>query len=227
MGVFCARFSFDIFRSFLRKGVFLRHFLTAHKIVQAVLQNQSFYFGPTWPEVRAGPPKHSGPGCRSPPRSIHQSVNPAEQSANTMNGGIMMDKPLVTIKYKTANGSEICVEVSNEVKELLAQSDRQIQSQRRQDRRHLDYMDSIDGLTDVAMSYPQEDAADLLIRIESYRQLYAAVNRLSTVQRRRLLLHFSDNLSYRQIADLEGVNQSAVGYSIKRALNQLYKCLTD
>ena len=60
--------------------------------------------------------------------------------------------------------------------------------------RHLDYMDFIDGLTDVAMSYPQEDAADLLIRIESYRQLYEAVNRLSTVQRRRLLLHFSDNL---------------------------------
>jgi len=37
-----------------------------------------------------------------------------------------MDKPLVTIKYKTANGSEICVEVSTSVKELLEQSDRQI-----------------------------------------------------------------------------------------------------
>ena len=80
-----------------------------------------------------------------------------------------MDKSFVTITYKTADG-------------------------RWQDMRHLDYMDFIDGLTDVAMSYPQEDAADLLIRIESYRQLYAAVNRLSTIQRRRLLLHFSDNL---------------------------------
>ena len=138
-----------------------------------------------------------------------------------------MDKPFVTITYKTANGMRICVEVSTSVKELLEQSDRQIRSQRRQDRRHLDYMDFIDGLTDVAVNYPQEDAADLLIRMESYRQLYAAVNRLSTTQRRRLLLHFSDNLSYRQIADLEGVNQSAVGYSIKRALQQLYKYLSD
>ena len=138
-----------------------------------------------------------------------------------------MDKPFVTITYKTADGSQICVEVSTPVKELLEQSDRQIRSQRRQDRRHLDYMDFIDGLTGAAMSYPQEDAADLLIRMESYRQLYAAVNCLSTTQRRRLLLHFSDNLSYRQIADLEGVNQSAVGYSIKRALQQLYKYLSD
>ncbi len=138
-----------------------------------------------------------------------------------------MDKPFVTITYKTANGMRICVEVPTSVKELLEQSDRQIRSQRRQDRRHLDYMDFIDGLADAAMNYPQEDAADLLIRMESYRQLYAAVNRLSTTQRRRLLLHFSDNLSYRQIADLEGVNQSAVGYSIKRALQQLYKYLSD
>lgn len=138
-----------------------------------------------------------------------------------------MDKPFVTITYKTANGKRICVEVSTSVKDLLEQSDRQIRSQRRQDRRHLDYMDFIDGLADTAMSYPQEDAADLLIRMESYRQLYAAVNRLSTTQRRRLLLHFSDNLSYRQIADLEGVNQSAVGYSIKHALQQLYKYLSD
>lgn len=138
-----------------------------------------------------------------------------------------MDKPFVAITYKTADGKRICVEVSTPVKELLKQSDRQIRSQRRQDRRHLDYMDFIDGLADAAMNYPQEDAADLLIRMESYRQLYAAVNRLSTTQRRRLLLHFSDNLSYRQIADLDGVNQSAVGYSIKRALQQLYKYLSD
>lgn len=30
-----------------------------------------------------------------------------------------MDKPLVTIKYKTADGKQICVEVSTAVKELL------------------------------------------------------------------------------------------------------------
>ena len=30
-----------------------------------------------------------------------------------------MDKPLVKIEYKTANGSRICVEVSTSVKELL------------------------------------------------------------------------------------------------------------
>ena len=138
-----------------------------------------------------------------------------------------MDKPLVTIEYKTADGSRICVEVSTSVKELLEQSDRQIRSQRRQDRRYLDYMDFIEGLTDTTMIHPQADAADLVIRMESYRQLYTAIRKLSEIQRRRLLLYFKDDLTHRQIADLEGVDRATVSHSIERALKQLYKHLTD
>ncbi len=138
-----------------------------------------------------------------------------------------MDKLFVTITYKLTNGSQICIEVSNEVKELLAQSDRQIRSQRRQDRRHLDYMDFIDDLSDAAMMNPQTDIADFIIRMESHKQLYAAMNQLSEIQRRRLLLHFADNLTYRQIGDLEGINQGTVCRSIKRAIKQLHKLLAD
>lgn len=138
-----------------------------------------------------------------------------------------MDKPLVTITYKTASGNKICVEVSTPVKELLEQSDRQIRSQRRQDRRHLDYMDFIGGLSDAAMNRPQEDAADLIMKMESYRQLYAAIGKLPEVQRRRLLLHFVDNLTYRQIATLEKVDFRTVGRSVVRALVQLQKYLTE
>ncbi len=138
-----------------------------------------------------------------------------------------MDKPFVTITYKTADGKQLCVEVSTSVKELLEQSDRQIRSQRRQDRRHLAYIDFAGSLTDRAIDYPQEDAADFIIRMESYERLYAEINQLSEAQRRRLLLHFVDNLTHRQIAELEGVNQAAIGRSIKRALKQLYKHLPD
>jgi RNA polymerase sigma factor (sigma-70 family) len=144
-----------------------------------------------------------------------------------MNGGNVMDKPLVTIEYKTADGSRICVEVSTSVKELLEQSDRQIRSQRRQDRRHISYMDFMDGLADAAMIDPQTDIADLFIRMESYERLYSALAKLSVLQRRRLRLYFVHNLTHRQIAELEGVNQSAIGSAIKRAIIQLQKYIID
>lgn len=221
MGDHCAHFLFDTFRVDLRKGVFFYPFFHDSKL------NKPSHFGTSWPEVRAVSSCHSNPGCRSPPLSIHQPVNPAEQSVNMMNGGKIMDKPLVTIKYKTANGSEICIEVSNEVKELLEQSDRQIRTQRRQDRRHLYYMDFTDGLSDATMTNPQADIADLIIKMESYKRLYVAMNQLSEIQRRRLLLHFVNNLTYRQIGDLEGINQGTVCRSIKRAIKQLQKLLAD
>ena len=135
---------------------------------------------------------------------------------------------LVTIKYKTASGSEICVEVSPSVQELLEQSDRQIRTQRRQDRRHVDYTDFIEELADNAMNYPQQkNAADLVIEKESHERLYAAINELSEVQRKRLLLYFVDELTYSQIAEHEGVDQGAVYHTVKRALKKLCNKLSD
>ncbi len=85
----------------------------------------------------------------------------------------------------------------------------------------------MDGSADAAMIDPQTDIADLFVKLESYERLYAALEQLSVVQRRRLRLYFVHNLTHRQIAELEGVDQSAIGYSIKRAIKQLQKYITD
>ena len=132
-----------------------------------------------------------------------------------------MDKPLVTITYKAANGNRICVEVSTPVKELLEQSDRQIRSQRRQDRRHLDFAVQADEdlLSSLLPAY--EDTADLLERIDCNIRLHEAIGKLTEIQRRRLCLYYFDGLSYRQIAKLEGVTHRTVISTIEHSLNRL------
>lgn len=132
-----------------------------------------------------------------------------------------MDKPLVKIEYKTANGSRICVEVSTSVKELLEQSDRQIRSQRRQDRRYLDFTPLTDEVLEISLLGVYEDTADLLERMERNARLHKAVGKLTEVQRRRLSLYYFEGLTYSQIAKLEGVSHRAVIYSIEQALKQL------
>ena len=134
-----------------------------------------------------------------------------------------MDKPLVTITYKAANGNRICVELSTPVKELLEQSDRQIRSQRRQDRRHLDFAVQADEdlLSSLLPAY--EDTADLVERIECNTRLYDAIGKLTEIQRRRLCLYYFDGLSYRQIAKLEGVTHRTVISTIEHSLNRLRK----
>lgn len=130
-----------------------------------------------------------------------------------------MENTFVTILYKLADGKHICVEVSLEVKSLLEQADRQIRSQRRQDRRrHAEY---VDGLTDTATISPHEDFADLVNRMDSYKRLHAAIGKLSGIQRRRVHLHYFNGLTCRQIADLEGVGFSSVARALARAVEQL------
>jgi len=134
-----------------------------------------------------------------------------------------MDKPLVELMYTLADGKRIRLEVSIEVKSLLTQADRQIRSQRRQDRRrHTEY---IDGLTDTTMIIPQEDFADLMDRMDSYKRLYTAIDTLPEAQRRRLCLYYFTGLNYRQIAEIEGVNQGTVAHSVERAKKALAKLL--
>ena len=134
-----------------------------------------------------------------------------------------MDKPLVMITYKLANGSQISVEVSTSVQELLEQSDRQIRSQRRQDRRHLDFMVSTDGNSDSPLLPTYEDTADLLERMERDTRLHKAIGKLTEVQQRRLRLYYFGGLTYSEIARLEGVYYRSVIDSINQAIKRLGK----
>ena len=134
-----------------------------------------------------------------------------------------MDKPLVKISYKLANGSQICVEVSTSVQELLEQSDRQIRSQRRQDRRHLDFAVQTDDDFESSLLPAHEDTADLLERMERDSLLHEAIGKLTEVQQRRLRLYYFGGLTYSQIARLEGKNYRSVIDSINQAIKRLGK----
>jgi RNA polymerase sigma factor (sigma-70 family) len=130
-----------------------------------------------------------------------------------------MDKHLITIEYMLADGKRIRLEVTSEVAELVEQSDRQIRSQRRQDRRYLIFTDCIDEIEDNIMTVPAEDAADLLNKLDSHENLYAAMDKLSKTQRRRLEMHYFDGLTYRRIAEIENVSHVAVMKSVAQAID--------
>jgi len=137
-----------------------------------------------------------------------------------------MDKHFVSIIYKLANGKQIRIDVPIEVKELLEQTDRQICSQRRQDKRHLNFVENMDDL-DTGLISPQEGIADLVCRISDYNQLYAAIGKLPELQRRRLCLYFFGGLTYSLIAEIEGVGLGRIASSVERAKNNLKKSLNE
>ena len=138
-----------------------------------------------------------------------------------------MDKPLVAIEYKTANGNKISVEVSTSVKEVLEETDRKIRSQGRQDRRRLDFTPLTDEFLELSLLTASEDTADLYEKMERNARLHEAIDKLTEAQKRRLRLYYFRGLKYREIAELEGVNLASIGQSIRLALKQLCKLLAD
>jgi RNA polymerase sigma factor (sigma-70 family) len=137
-----------------------------------------------------------------------------------------MDEPLVTITYKLADGKRIRLEVTSEVKELLEQSDRQIRSQRRQDRRYLVFTGCIDEFDDSTITAPQEDPADLVIRMDSYKQLYSALNKLSEAHKRRVHLYYYCGMTCQEIAVAESIHKTTVSRSLRKARKALEEYLT-
>ena len=130
-----------------------------------------------------------------------------------------MDKKLIPIKYITAEGKWICVDVSKAVKELLEQSDRQIRSQRRQDRRHhTEYRK--DMIESIAI-YPHEDYADLIHQMDINRKLHIAISKLPDVQQRRLRMYYFSGLTCMEIAKYEDVHHSTVVRSLAQARKTL------
>jgi hypothetical protein len=91
-----------------------------------------------------------------------------------------MDEPCVEIFYTLADGERIRLKVSIEIKDLLQQSERNIRSQRRQDRRRL--VGYTNKSADATIVFPR-DATDLLSRMDSYRRLHAAIDNLPEVKK--------------------------------------------
>ena len=98
---------------------------------------------------------------------------------------------------------------------------------RKKYRWHAQYsLDRADGIDQINAPVTDE-LENLFLSIEDHRALYAALLRLSSLQRRRLLMRYADRLTYSEIARREGVAPRVAQRSIERALVKLNLMLKD
>jgi DNA-directed RNA polymerase specialized sigma24 family protein len=98
---------------------------------------------------------------------------------------------------------------------------------RKRYRWHAQYsLDRADGI-DQTNAPVTDELENLFLSIEDRRALYAALQRLSSLQRRRLLMRYADRLTYSEIARREGVAPRVAQRSIERALVKLNLMLKD
>ena len=91
--------------------------------------------------------------------------------------------------------------------------------------RHTEHSELTEGtLNDRAFAVPKSVEEIVYEHIQN-EQLHNAISQLPKVQRRRLTLYYFAELTYEQIAEMEGCSHPAVIKSVKTALENLKKYL--
>lgn len=91
--------------------------------------------------------------------------------------------------------------------------------------RHIEHSELTEEMLNDRAFYKAERIEDIVSESIEYEQLHRAVSELPEVQRRRLKLYFFGELTYEQIAKLEGCTKRAVKFSVDIAIEKLKKIL--
>ena len=91
--------------------------------------------------------------------------------------------------------------------------------------RHIEHSELTESSLNDRAFYKEESLEETVSRSMEYEQLHKAISKLPETQKRRLLLYFFGELTYEQIAELEGCTKRAVKFSIDLAIEKLKKFL--
>ena len=89
--------------------------------------------------------------------------------------------------------------------------------------RRIEHSELTDETLNDRAFYTAEQIKDIVSESIEYEQLHRAVSKLPEVERRRLKLYFFGELTYEQIAKLEGCTKRAVKFSVDIAIEKLKK----
>ena len=89
--------------------------------------------------------------------------------------------------------------------------------------RHIEHSELTESSLNDRAFYKEESLEETVSRSMEYEQLHKAISKLPETQRRRLLLYLFGEVTYDQIAELEGCTKRAVKFSIDLAIEKLKK----
>ncbi len=128
--------------------------------------------------------------------------------------------------FKDGQATQREVEVSEDVYRTFQQFVKTERNLRRWDERHTErYERTEDAVNHLAKRKPK-GVDDVVVENERNEILYRAISELPTIQRRRLLLHCEQGLTYAAIGRLEGCSACAVRESVGRARTKVIKKLS-
>ena len=139
--------------------------------------------------------------------------------------GIETHHPLYYIRFKDGSSVEHCLEITKELFDLLDQFELDDLSFLNEWDRHLEQSEQTEATLNTRSVHHRETVEEEVFRHIECEMLHRAIATLPEVQQRRLLLYYFGNLTYQEIAELEGCSKVAVKYTVDKAILALRKII--
>ena len=141
--------------------------------------------------------------------------------------GIKAECPRYYIRFKDSSHIVHCFEISKELFNLLDSFELDDLSFLNEWDRYLEQSMQTEASMETRSICHQETVEETVFRHIESEMLHKAIATLPEVQRRRLLLYYFGNMTYQEIAELEGCKHPAVMKSVKAAIDNLKRFFSE
>lgn len=136
----------------------------------------------------------------------------------------VFDIPHCFVSFTDSQGNKICTSIDKAVYELLDSFELEDKSQMNAQERHHEQLALEDSELHSRASYKPDEPLERFIRRD---YIISQIQRLSKVQKRRIMKYYFDDLSIKEIAQSEGCSIQAVDKSLRAARKKLSEYLSD
>ena len=139
--------------------------------------------------------------------------------------GLKTDRPRYFLSFKDVNGIHHRMEIDSELFEAFDQFELDDISFMNEVDRHYEQSEQTEVSLAKCATEQQDPVGDAVQRLMEAEALHKAIAQLPETQRRRLVLYYFDNFTYKQIAEMEGCTKRAVKFSVDIAIEKLKEIL--
>lgn len=127
------------------------------------------------------------------------------------------------LSFKDGQGRLQSIEINEPLYELFNCFELEDISYLNKVSRHIEHSELTEASLNSRAFHRAKSLEETVSQRMEYKRLHKAISKLPEIQKRRLLLYFFGEMTYEQIADLEGCTKRAVKFSVDIAIEKLKK----
>ena len=139
--------------------------------------------------------------------------------------GLNTNHPRYFLSFKDVNGTHHRIEIDSELFEALDQFELDDISFMNEVDRHYEQSEQTESSLSRRATEQQDTVEEEVQRLMEAEALHKTIAQLPETQRRRLVLYYFGNFTYKQIAEMEGCTKRAIKFSVDTAVEKLKEIL--